>query len=443
MRVKTPEAVIERTRHGQGASDQRGRLVELPAALAHGAHRTQGDPTAVERLEAQPVAAPHLPRVVLPGGHVERRNRGRDDRLAVEQLHVLDEAPNGPVFGVAVAVEKHEDFPPGVARARVLRRRGAPAPLMARDADLRKAGHRLLDRIVRRGVVRHDDLVVELRARLDRRRDRSGQGVPLVVGRDDDADSHRRCAPDCGYNGVIVAAGRTMGAIIPRSHQFDKGLGERLESRTLHARSAPACRLPIVLKVSPPMGDTAWAKGVLSGPRRGPPASTDAECSSPWGDSIPGVATPAGGHVEDRSCWAPRPAPPRSPLPGTIRLSRPDREYVAEDRYDELLSRNVVITEAFDASANNVVIECLARNTPLIVNRHPAIVEYLSADYPLFFDDIDEVPGLLRRARVLAAHRFLKALDKTRLSGDCFRESIRRALLSVLPRECSPHDYQS
>ena len=107
-----------------------------------------------------------------------------------------------------------------------------------------------------------------------------------------------------------------------------------------------------------------------------------------------------------------------------------ERSYVPDDRYDELLSRNVVLTEVFDASANNVVIECLARNTPLIVNRHPALEEYLTTGYPLFFDDINEVPGLLHTDQVLAGHRYLRELDKTPLRGDSFRESIRQALLS-------------
>ena len=55
---------------------------------------------------------------------------------------------------------------------------------------------------------------------------------------------------------------------------------------------------------------------------------------------------------------------------------------VTAHRYDCLLPENVMAIELFDASANNVVVECIARNTPIIVNRHPAVVEYLTADYP-------------------------------------------------------------
>ena len=47
---------------------------------------------------------------------------------------------------------------------------------------------------------------------------------------------------------------------------------------------------------------------------------------------------------------------------------------VSAYRYDCLLSENVVTIELFDASANNVIVECIARNTPIVVNRHPAVV---------------------------------------------------------------------
>jgi hypothetical protein len=93
-------------------------------------------------------------------------------------------------------------------------------------------------------------------------------------------------------------------------------------------------------------------------------------------------------------------------------------------RYDCLLAENVVAIELFDASANNVVVECIARNTPIIVNRHPAVVEYLTADYPLYFTDLSEIPELLAIDRVVAAHEYLAALDKPWLDGRFFRESV-------------------
>jgi hypothetical protein len=100
--------------------------------------------------------------------------------------------------------------------------------------------------------------------------------------------------------------------------------------------------------------------------------------------------------------------------------------YVPNDAYDRLLSENVVILNLYDSSANNTLIECMVRHTPLLVNPVEAVVEYLGPDYPLYFETLDEAaakaesPDLLRAAsRYLAGHPGLAALD-----GDHFLESF-------------------
>ena len=105
--------------------------------------------------------------------------------------------------------------------------------------------------------------------------------------------------------------------------------------------------------------------------------------------------------------------------------------YVPADDYDEILNASVILTELLDASANNVVVECIARGTPIIVNRHPAAVEYLGSDYPLYFDRLSDVPDLLQLDRVLAAHAYLTTLDRTWLRGDVFRDGIAQAVLEA------------
>lgn len=108
-----------------------------------------------------------------------------------------------------------------------------------------------------------------------------------------------------------------------------------------------------------------------------------------------------------------------------------DQCRVTPYRYDCLLAENVVAIELFDSSANNVVIECIARHTPIFVNRHPAVVEYLGAEYPLYFSDPAEIPALLRFDRVLAAHEYLKRLEKPWLDGGYFRESLGAILRAI------------
>jgi len=109
-----------------------------------------------------------------------------------------------------------------------------------------------------------------------------------------------------------------------------------------------------------------------------------------------------------------------------------DLNYIENSGYDFLLSRSVVCMEVLDAAANNVTIECLARNTPLIVNRHPAVIEYLGADYPLYFDHVAEIGEMLAdESLILSAHQYLTACDKSWLSQESFRDGIVAAIGGV------------
>lgn len=94
--------------------------------------------------------------------------------------------------------------------------------------------------------------------------------------------------------------------------------------------------------------------------------------------------------------------------------------------YDRLLSENVVFLDLLDASANNSVIECLARDTPLLVNRHPAVVEYLGPDYPLYFDDLAHAARLLDLAALRRGHEYLRqaAALKDRVRFAAFRRGV-------------------
>ena len=59
------------------------------------------------------------------------------------------------------------------------------------------------------------------------------------------------------------------------------------------------------------------------------------------------------------------------------------------------LSSSVVLCLLYATAANNVVIECIARATPILVNPLAAVVEYLGPDYPLYACDEDEAALLL------------------------------------------------
>lgn len=96
-----------------------------------------------------------------------------------------------------------------------------------------------------------------------------------------------------------------------------------------------------------------------------------------------------------------------------------------EEEYDDYLSKNIVFIDLFDAAANNTVVECIVRNTPIIVNKMEQVVEYLGEDYPLYFENMNEVSSILKNNElILKAHNHLVNMDKTDLSMDYFTKQL-------------------
>ena len=94
------------------------------------------------------------------------------------------------------------------------------------------------------------------------------------------------------------------------------------------------------------------------------------------------------------------------------------------EEYDMLLTKNIVIVHLFDAAANNTILECIIRNTPVIVNRIEGVIDYLGEDYPLYFDNITEIDKLLDIKKIKEAHLYLKKMDKRKFHTDFFITSL-------------------
>jgi len=97
-----------------------------------------------------------------------------------------------------------------------------------------------------------------------------------------------------------------------------------------------------------------------------------------------------------------------------------------DPEYDNLMASSLVLCEYWDVSASNTVVEAIARCTPLLLNRHPALEEYLGAHYPLFFDELKDVPALIEDpARIRDAWRYLFEMDKSWMSANSFAQDVR------------------
>lgn len=112
---------------------------------------------------------------------------------------------------------------------------------------------------------------------------------------------------------------------------------------------------------------------------------------------------------------------------------------LTSSEYDRLLATHAVFLRLVDASAVNTVLECLARATPLLVNRLPALEETLGRNYPGFYSSLSEAQemawdaGAYRRAHAYLL-RLLRTGAKTRFSRENFVTSLFAELSARAPQ---------
>lgn len=137
--------------------------------------------------------------------------------------------------------------------------------------------------------------------------------------------------------------------------------------------------------------------------------------------------------------------PGQQSLPNTNGVEVVDR--ISNADYDRLLSESVVFLHLFDAPANTVVVECIVRTTPIVVNRIGSIEEYLGPDYPLYYESLEEAAEKLENPEQIAkAVLYLRKWQrKMDLSFPRFLASIQNtAIYRSLPVPRSQqHTFQS
>ncbi len=108
-------------------------------------------------------------------------------------------------------------------------------------------------------------------------------------------------------------------------------------------------------------------------------------------------------------------------------------EFLSDKEYDSLLSENLVFLNLVDCSAVNTIIECIVRNTPVIVNRHPALEEVLGTEYPGFYNNLYEAASYITDLnKINAIYEYMKDLDKEIFTLDFFLAEFQQKLLKLL-----------
>jgi hypothetical protein len=115
-----------------------------------------------------------------------------------------------------------------------------------------------------------------------------------------------------------------------------------------------------------------------------------------------------------------------------------NREYLG------LLASNVVFADFYDASASNLVVECIVGEVPILVNPIPPVVEYLGEGYPLYYRSLEEASSKISNDHyIVLAHHYLKGLNRDIYTMKFFYgQFIRSPLLSQLPAPPFPVQQQ-
>jgi len=100
-------------------------------------------------------------------------------------------------------------------------------------------------------------------------------------------------------------------------------------------------------------------------------------------------------------------------------------QYLPPTDYDKIFTDNILFLSLLDSSTNTTVLECIKSSTPIIVNRLPALEEYLGRDYPLFYQDLQEAENVIDdHHRIISGHEYLLRMDKSHLNIDRFLKDI-------------------
>ena len=107
--------------------------------------------------------------------------------------------------------------------------------------------------------------------------------------------------------------------------------------------------------------------------------------------------------------------------------------FLDNSEYDNLLSKNIVFLHLVDASACNTLIECIVRNTPIIVNPIPPVVEILGKDYPLYYKNYYEALKILDNLSLIKqGHDYLSSMPKEQLDISAFITELTNIVTSYV-----------
>ena len=107
--------------------------------------------------------------------------------------------------------------------------------------------------------------------------------------------------------------------------------------------------------------------------------------------------------------------------------------YLESEEYDCIFSKNIVFLDVYSSSANNILLECIANYTPILVKNHVSIVEYLGEEYPFYFTNYEDAEKKSQDlGLIVKTHYYIRDMDKSRFSYQYFNDCLRKIIIENL-----------
>jgi hypothetical protein len=97
---------------------------------------------------------------------------------------------------------------------------------------------------------------------------------------------------------------------------------------------------------------------------------------------------------------------------------------LSNDELDLMYGCNIIFLDLVDSSAVNTILECIVRETPVLINKIPPTIELLGENYPLMYDSLEDIESLLTIDKIGEATEFMKNMDKNIYKIDTFIDSM-------------------
>jgi len=86
-----------------------------------------------------------------------------------------------------------------------------------------------------------------------------------------------------------------------------------------------------------------------------------------------------------------------------------ENRFLNDQDYILNLTTSIGFSYYYDVAASNALLEHIVTTTPIIVNKLPAVIEYIGEKYPMFYENIKDMPDkyLLNESFINETHQYL------------------------------------